>query len=566
MIKTRLAAALSLALLVAPVSQAARYRVVELPVVNEGQDSFPSAINEDGDITINVTSPYNIPIDLELLDFESDTLQNGLIDAQSASNGNFNSVDYQILLAFIRNGDGLQFAQQIASSISFIASENETNFIPGFDQRTAEDNEFPFSTSTSLRDINNSGFAVGTGEGYFEKIEYSFDSGQDTIFIVQEFGNRGFVSFGNTIVGLPAPEIVAGGFSEAFGINESNQVVGYGSTLFLTEALELGETSCEDEEARGDIPFESCIDSLVSTFTESPTTYARLRGLIWQLDDAGNLIDTKELGLVFEPDADDFTNYSSQAVAINDNGIAVGSSNGQYIERGITQIRNFGVIFNGDEVINLTPDPDTTVARSSTTISSAADINNNNLVVGFEIKAINGALRDKFFVYDMNLGQITFPDDFFLGSESRALDINNNGLVVGYGEADASLTGRRSEGFLYDHNTEEFNGINSLISCNSPYSIVQANSINDENEIVATALYQDAARDERGELILDSSGSEVLIDYVAAVKLTPIEGGEIDNCEETVDLLNRERQGASITWLLSFGLIALVYRRFKKHL
>ena len=44
MTKTRLYAALSLALLVAPVTQAAKYRVVELPVIAEGKSSFPSAM------------------------------------------------------------------------------------------------------------------------------------------------------------------------------------------------------------------------------------------------------------------------------------------------------------------------------------------------------------------------------------------------------------------------------------------------------------------------------------------------------------------------------------------
>lgn len=90
MTKTKLTAALSLALLVVPVSQAAKYRVVELPVADKGQASFPSAINGDGNITVNVSNPFNVPIDLELLDFESDALINGLTDVEAASNGNFN--------------------------------------------------------------------------------------------------------------------------------------------------------------------------------------------------------------------------------------------------------------------------------------------------------------------------------------------------------------------------------------------------------------------------------------------------------------------------------------------
>jgi hypothetical protein len=576
MTKTRLASALSLALLVAPVSQAARYRVVELPVTDKGQASFPSAINDDGNITVNVNNPFDIPIDLDLLNFESETLINGLTDVESASNGNINSADYETLLGLIRTADGSQSAQQIANTVSFLASENETTYIPGFDQRSEADNEFTLNTNTIARDINNSGFTVGSGEGFYNKIDYTLQNGDDVNFVVHEFGTRGFVSIGNTVIDLPAPETVAGGFSEAYGINESNQVVGYGSTLFLTNSLETSLAECEDEDIvddddpdtvdfpfRGDVPIESCINSVVSSFTASVASFAQLRGLIWQLDDQGNLLDTKELGLLFEPEADDNTNYSSQALAINDNGIAVGVSNGEYTENDVTVTRNFGVIFDGDEVINLTPDPDTNVARTSNTISSAADINNDNLVVGYQVKTVNGSNRTKFFVYDMNLGEQTFPEDFFLGSSSIALDINNNGMVVGYGDIDASLTGRRTEGFLYDNENNQFNGIQELINCDSPYTIVQANSINDKDEIAATALYQGPARDSSGEVILDSAGNETIVDLVTLVKLEPITGGEIENCDVPANGINRDRQGASVTWMLTFGLILLGWRRFK---
>ena len=563
MTKTRLAATLSLALIVAPVSQAARYRVVELPVTDEGQSSFPSTIGEDGNITVNVSGAFNVPIDLDLLDFDSDSLINALTDIESARTGNFNSADYEILLALIRSADGTQSSQQIANTVSYLASENETSYIPGFDQLSDQNNKFTFNSSTVVRDINDSGFSVGTGEGYYSKLNYTFEGGQNVNFVLHEFGTRAFVSLGNTVVGLPAPETMAGGVSEAYAINESNQVIGYGSTLIISDTLETSLTDCEDDELRGDVPFESCINSTVSSFTASAASFAQLRGLIWQLDEQGNLLETKELGILFEPDADDIANYSSQALAINDNGIAVGVSNGQYTENDVTVARNFAVIFDQDEIINITPEPDSNVARSSNTISSAADINNDNLVVGYQVKSVNGTNRRKFFVYDMLLEEITFPSDFFLGSSSNALDINNNGMVVGYGEVDASITGRRNEGFLYDIAAEQFYGIRELISCDSPYTIVQANSINDQNEIAATARYQGTARDSRGEVLLDSAGVEIQIDLVTAVKLELIPGGEIDNCDPIVDKINRERQGASVVWMLGFGLVLLGWRRFK---
>ncbi|MEP4099069.1 DUF3466 family protein, partial [Paraglaciecola sp.] len=330
------------------------------------------------------------------------------------------------------------------------------------------------------------------------------------------------------------------------------------------DTYELAEESCEDEDLRGDIPYESCISSLASSLAGDPTLASQLRGLVWELDDNGNLLDTIELGILFEPEAEDIASYTSRAHAINDNGIAVGISQGEYTTSNATVIRTYGVVFDGDEVLNLTPNPDLTVAASSATISSATDINNNNLVVGYQVQRINGVNRDKFFVYDMSLGELEFPDDFFLGSESVALAINNNNLVVGYGEVEASLGQRRSEGFLYDHNVKEFNRIGDLIDCDSKYTIVQANSINDNDEIAATALYQAPLRDSRGELVIDSGGNEILVDTVGAVKLIPIEGGEADTCEVPEDEVAMPRQGASISWLLLFSGMWLMWRRLTK--
>ncbi|WP_299074353.1 DUF3466 family protein [uncultured Paraglaciecola sp.] len=566
MTKTRLAAALSIALLVAPISQAAKYRVVELPVGNVGENSFPSAINNNGTSIVNVSNPYNVPIDLTLLDFESDTLIDGLTDVESASNGDFNIADYEILLGLIRAADGSQSAQQIASNISFLVSEGASNYIAGFDQRFEGENTFSLSTNNITKDINDLGFAVGSAEGFYKKVNYTFQTGtsegEENTFIVRDFATRGFVNLpDNSVVDLPAPETLAGGFSEAYSINANNQVVGYGTTLFTSESLQESVNECNDDEQRSDVPKESCISSVINSFSSSVSSFAQLRGLIWQLDSQGNLVDTKELGILFEPEEDDTRNYTSQALAINDNGIAVGVSNNLYVEKDVTVTRNYAVIFNQDEIINLTPETDRNVARSSNVISSAADINNDNLVVGYQVKSINGANRTKFFVYDMNLAEMTFPEDFFLGSSSVALDINNNGLVVGYGDIDASLTGRRTEGFLYDNNTGQFNGLSDLISCDSPYTLVQSNSINDNNEILATALYKGPSRDLTGEVILDDDGNQVLVDLVKAVKLVPISGGELESCEEPVDEINRDRQGATATWLIGLGLLLLTYRR-----
>jgi hypothetical protein len=577
MTKTRLTAALSLALLVTPVTQAAKYEVIELPVAEKGKNSFSSAINQGGDITAIVQLPYNVPIDLTLLDFESSILVNNLTDLDAAKNGDFNQADYEFILAFVRSGDGLQNSQQIATTVSYLSNSQTTDYITGFDQPSMPNNTFSLSTNTTVRDINDAGLVVGRGEGFYDKVAYTNANGDDITFVVREFGTRAFVNNGTHTIGLPPIESLVGGYSEAFGINNNSQVVGYGSSSYISDNVVTGLADCQNEELvdhdddpetadrklRGDIPVESCISNLVSTVSAAPTNFARLRGHIWQLDDSGNLLDTKELGLLFEPEEDDTLNYASQAVAINDNGIAVGSSNGKYVEGDVSVTRNFAVIFENDQVINITPEIDRNVARTSSTISTAVDINNTNMVTGYQVKSVNGQNRTKVFVYDMNTQQMTFPNDFFLGSSSVPVDINNNGLVVGFGEVDASLTGRRKEGFLYDSNTDEFFPIRNLVSCDSPYTIIQANGINDQGQIAATALYQDVRRNSRGEIFLDEDGNQLMEDKVVAVKLEPIVDGQVEVCAAPGDDINRERQGASAYWLLSFGLLLLFWRRFR---
>jgi hypothetical protein len=92
---------------------------------------------------------------------------------------------------------------------------------------------------------------------------------------------------------------------------------------------------------------------------------------------------------------------------------------------------------------------------------------------------------------------------------------------------------------------------------------VQANSINDKNEIVATALYKGPARDSSGDVIIDSTGSEIIVDLVVAVKLEPIIGGLDEKCDTPPNQINRERQGASLSWLLGLGFVLFGWRRFK---
>jgi hypothetical protein len=407
---------------------------------------------------------------------------------------------------------------------------------------------------------------VGAGEGLYYTVPYTLTDGTETAFVVNDFSNRGFVGIQGKTVPLLPIDTTLGGISEAYDINENNQVVGYGTTALESASLQTAVDNCSDEDLRADVPFESCIKTLIDSYSANLVATSQTRGMIWQLDNDGEVLASTELGILLTPDADDTTIYASRAVAINDNGIAVGTSSAEYEISNVIINRSFATIFDGEQLINLTPEADETALRtlSSPLVSSAVDINNDNLVVGYQLKSVNGNVRTKFFVYDMDVGELIFPADFFLGSSSAPLSVNNNGLVVGYGEVDASRSARRNSGFLYDHNNQTFTDINTLLACDSPYTILQGNGINDNNEIIATARVETEIRDAKGQILLGDDGNTIIREAVIAVKLEPIPGGQVDSCELPANSQTRDRQGASMSWLLLLAGFAFGAGRIRR--
>lgn len=596
MIKKRLAAALSLAIFVGANAHSAQYQVVELPLADKADSSFSAAIGADGEVLVNAQLPYNVPIDLSLVNFEDENYLDLLTDPDAARVGNFNINDY-LLTRAILDEFGLQRA---ASAVSFSALPTQADFIPGYAEKN-ESGLFLLDTNTTISHINEASYLVGTGESPFYRLRYvlrkktddSTDDTDDDIevsYLLNDFLSRGFVSFNNQLTELPPTQMnPLGGFSQALGINNNNQVIGTGTTFFESETVQaqldkcvtdndkldevdgltqeefnnLPDTERDEINSITDEPLEKCLYDLRDDVLQSSQT----RGLIWQLDDSGNVIDTEELGMLITPEEDDTRVYSSSAVAINDNGIAVGQSQGIYILREANVVLNFATVYNGDNVINITTNVDESavlrlLSGRSTQYSAATDINNNDLVIGYQVKLINGSIRNKLFVYDVNTGDLTFPVDLFNGSASVPLDINNNNQIVGYAEVEATQgVQRRTGGFIYDHDTGDFQNLNDLIDCDTPYNIVQANAINDQGIIAATALIQAPARDLRGEIILNEEGEEIIEDKVIAVTLEKISDATPQECEVDEDNENRPRQGASIYWLIGLAGIAVLRRR-----
>lgn len=525
-----------------PQAYSAQYRVVELPVAELGSNTFPAAINNTGDIAVNVQLKYNPYIDTSLIDFNLDTVINNLTNIDGVRGGDLEGQDYLWLYNYITSNSENPLFQQIASLNGYIDNGSSSEPVHGFDTFDNFSQEYNNSATVMVRSINNSGSLAGVSQDGFYPLTYFSDDGLSTTYIVNNFYSRAFAEIDGKTIALPPPEVTAGGLSEANDINIHNQVVGFGTTELVDESFQTAVENCLGE--------KTCLLAFSQQLNTNVAVLAQNRGIIWQLDDNGNLIDTYTLGMLISPSSTDSNIYNSTAVAINDNGIAVGESPALY--QNTNALTTAAAIYIDDQVTTINQDEEVFA-------STATDINNSNFMVGKVTKSVNGITREKFFVHDVDANMTMYPDDFFPGSSSEALSINNQNIVVGFGESEASVsTTRRTEGFVYDYRNDVFLGLNSLIECNSPYSIVQANSINDSNEIAATVLVSVPEKNIQGEIIYDELGATNEIYQVVAVKLIPIEGGSIDNCNDASEV--QERQGASISWILILGFLGLVLK------
>ncbi|MEP4889564.1 MAG: DUF3466 family protein [Aliiglaciecola sp.] len=578
----RLASGLTLCALTVCSAQAAKYEVVELPLRDKGVNSYARAINDKGDVAASISDPFDPPIDVDLIDFENETLINLLTDADGASVGNINDDDLLILYSFITsdattsstfypqsNDSTNPFLQQIARVQSYVLENTEVEEKFGFDVIDQDLQGYTKSADTLTTGINNFSATVGFAEAPFYKINYRNEDGLNLQYHVQDFLVRGFMDINGVTIEVPPIEDLLGGISVANDINDSFEVAGYGSVDYVDGFDDVVDV-CDDKNERGDIPLEYCLRQLRDQYQNNirgrlanavgnrypiDQTFKR-RAIIWEFNASGELLNSRELGTLIEPAPGDETFYGSRANAINNNGIAVGVSN-DYYQDSQSVVVNKAAVFDGDEVVGFVSDEEYIE-------STALDINDNDMVVGYANIIINGTSRNKFFVYDYRGDVLDFPDDFFESSSSVARGINNNGLVVGEGQIDTDLIGtRRSEAFLYDINSDEFTNVNELLSCDTPYTIVQGVDINDNDEITATAVIYRERTAINGELALDARGNTIFENMSVAVKLVPIPGGSIDDCHLTTEVI--ERKGGSIYYLLGLALFGF-YGRLRQKL
>ncbi|MDF2177521.1 DUF3466 family protein [Aliiglaciecola sp. CAU 1673] len=554
MIRTRLysLSALSLCLMAAN-SGAAEYRIMTLEGATAGQYSFAKDISGDGQVAYTLEDAFNPKIDLSLLDLENNqALLDLLEDPDAVKDGDISATDLQRLFDYLRSNNNISnpFFQKIGRYRSYISAGSELEEEVAFDVVDTELGYLSRSVDTQTQKMNQHGDRVGIASAPFKKIEHVNEDGDEQTMVYREFGRRGFANIDGIFVPLASAATELGGYSEANGISD-NRIVAGRSALEPGANVTAAVEACADEETRGDRPEEVCISGLIDSYIGGIVESFKTRATLWELDAQGSVLDTHTFGLLFEPAGDDTRSYTSAALDVNDNAVAVGYSSHRY--RGNeNQIVTFAAVFKDEQVSGFIDDQEYFA-------SVATAVNNQNIVTGQASKYVNGYARTKFFVYDIDEQTLVFPDDFFPGSSSVGRSINNHGLVVGDGEVDSVIgnTVRRRHAFIYDHNEASFQDLNNLVSCDTPYTLVQANGINDNGEIAATATINRPQLDITGQPVLDDAGNQVMEDAVVAVKLVPIPGGTAEDC--SAEEPKTERKAGTLHWawltiLTLFGL------------
>ncbi len=550
--------ALGMAISMSFSSLAATYSVVELPTEELGVNVFAQTLDEQGNPGVVVQDHYNPPLDFSLINFDSQTLQDNLTDIDAARAGNPNFDDYNYLVALARSGsrENNVFVQQIALYQSYLIDGQTAQRVIGFDEERDETNGFTFGPDVYINDVISPSLYVGTSEGVFDKLNYTNADDTQITFVLPEFERRGFINLNGNMVALTPAESALGGISEANGVNSNRHVVGH-QTIAISNQFQVLIDDCNDETVRGDQPIEACYRNIARNNALATTNFRQ--AVKWEVDSSGQIINQESFAYPFDfvRDPNDSIEriYYSNARAINDAGTIVGESSFADSNGDIQRFLTAAVFADGQTTPFLN--------EIGQTPSSAYDVNDSNVVTGFYSREVNGTVRTKFYLYDLDAQQATFPDDFFPGSASLGRDINNNNIIVGEGEVEsANVQNRRRHGFIYYADTNEFIDLNDAIGCEAPYTIVSAQAINDDNVILANALVNQQARNVRGELVTDDDGQAVMVDKIIPVLLEPLADGEVIDCDAQDNVIPERKGASSSLWaLLTLGLLA--FRRRK---
>lgn len=587
-------------------SLAATYKVVDKGDAKTLEYTYGKKQNSLGVMAVTGANIYNFPVQFEYLS-ESDfnAINNfsiinhdyvyGLepvedLDALKAGEPNANDLAWAkiYLKDKTKSSQSHYYKYQMVGDIVAMINLGEDSpstevriFDTAFDGTYSADSILTRSTLDNIEGVSDSGIAFGTGTApYLPMEEFTDVNGTIVQHWLRAHGQRGFFiqNDGVTVEEIePIETRYGGGISAIFDMNDSGTAVGY-TSYKLSEGREedvLDPDNGCTEPNKFNIPFEICVQYHQSGMYHIQAFEAKI-------SEAGVVEETNGLGLLITPHADDDRGFSSQALAVNNDGIAVGYSHGWDNTNVTAPVVNermtgsYAVMFKEDaegnkEVFDFNQKHYYFSYGSVYPFSKAHDINDSGLVVGYT-RDVNTFVK-KFFYVDTSVPEsemeIILPQDFFKTSVSTALAVNNSGVIVGEGEIEthnaSSQNPRRTAGFMYDTLSDSpvIIDLNTLIGCSSGYNILKASDINNEGQISATAIVIADSYDAKGELIVDESGNPVTIDVVRAVLLQPIPDDGEAPCSETEDKV--ERQGASfgsVAILALFSLLGLRRRRY----
>jgi hypothetical protein len=421
-----------------------------------------------------------------------------------------------------------------------------------FDESALDYDGLTRSVSNFYTGVAQDGTTVGWGSAPFDKVSFTPDGETDEeTWFTREFIERGIlISAGGVEVPLLPEFNEHGGSSKATDIIATDTgyvVVGNVSVSIPTERQTTITDNCDGL----DEPVMACIELINSRNTRGVFNKTAVK---WTLDSTYNVTSTELLGLALTPEEDeDRTPFNSIALAVNSNGIAVGSSDTRDIDND-NRIYSMPTYFKDGEVVDFINQQDDWQA------GKAFAINDNDIIAGYAAKPIEGSLRNKLFYHDINTNTTVFPEDYFISSSSYANDINNQGYIVGEGDVGDTASTRRSEAFIYKIGDDKITNLNNLLPCfdsdgetSFSYKMVEAKSINENNEVFGVATKTVEKLDSLGEVITDINGNIQYESVAVAVKLSPIANGEVENCKAP-DTEFYERSSASFSW---FGLLLL---------
>ncbi|CAI86737.1 DUF3466 family protein [Pseudoalteromonas translucida] len=555
----------------------ATYQLTELGALEGAKYSYVTDVSESGHIIGIANGLYNLPVDIEHIDFSLSLIQNAYTNEVNAfelsdKEITFTLEDIEKNNAVATNADAhsfmIRFLANVSANYQFqkLSSLTAIKYDSGaaveqtlFDINTPDYPGVTRSVTNFYNAVAEDGTTVGWGSAPFDKIEFTIEEETDpTSWFTRDFIERGIIISES---GMEVPLVPQ--FSEYGGTSQASDIVKTADGYIVVGNMSLGipqtrqtniTDNCDDKYQ----PFSTCIEVINNQTTRGIFNKQATK---WTLDNAFNITSTEVLGLAFTPYEDevDFA-FISNAFAVNKNGIAAGVSNTRYYDKDTTII-TMPVYFKDGKAVEFINQPDGWQGGKSLAI------NDNNIVTGYATRRVDGALRNKFFYHDIATGTTVYPDSYFTSSSSYGNSINNQGYIVGEGEVGISDSSRRSAAFIYKIGDDKITNLNDLLPCydmdgtsSYGYSMSEAKVINENNEIFGVATKTVEKRNSLGEVVTDVNGKTEYESVAVAVKLSPIPNGTIEDCAPP-DAEVYERRSASFSW---YGLLLLPLIAFRR--